>query len=123
MFEDTFYKEFIAELVNRISCTSYVFACKNRVTDFTIGNLWGMDKILPELKDDDKGESLLLVNSKKGKDLFEKIKDEMGYIKIENDLPYKLNHFANVPVNKNRTKFFKAVNEGKSVIRSMKKYM
>lgn len=82
-----------------------------------------MDKILPELKDDDKGESLLLVNSKKGKDLFEKIKDEMDYIKIENDLPYKLNHFANVPVNKNRAKFFKAVNEGKSVIKSMKKYV
>lgn len=78
---------------------------------------------MPELKDDDKGESLLLVNSEKGKKIFEKIQKEIDYTKIEGDLPYKLNHFANVPINKNRGKFFKAVNEGKSVIKSMKKYM
>ena len=120
--DGSYFKAFVSELINRISCYSCAFASKNRVTDFTIGDLWGIDKILPELKDDDKGESLLLVNSKKGKDLFEKIKDEMDYIKIENDLPYKFNHFANVPVNKNRDKFFKAVGEGKSVIKSMKKY-
>lgn len=39
----------------------------------------------------------------------------MDYTKIEGNLPYKLNYFANVPVNKNCAKFFKAVNEEKSV--------
>lgn len=64
---------------------------------------------MPELKDDDKGESLLLVNSEKGKKIFEKIQKEIDYTKIEGDLPYKLNHFANVQVNKNRAKFLKKV--------------
>ena len=44
----------------------------------------------------------------------------MDYTKIEGNLPYKLNHFANVPINKNRAKFFKTVNEGKSIIKGTK---
>lgn len=123
LYEDSYFYAFVNELINRISCYSCAFASEKRVTDFTIGDLWGIEKILPNLKDDDKGESLLLVNSEKGKKIFEQVKDEMDYIKIENDLPYKLNHFANVQINKNREKFFKAVNEGKSVIKSMQKYM
>ena len=122
LYEGSYFYTFVNELINRISCYSCVFASKNRVTDFTIADLWGIEKILTELKDDDKGGSLLLVNSEKDKKIFEKIKDEIDYKKIEGDLPYKLNHFANVPVNKNREKFFKAVEEEKSVIKSMKKY-
>ena len=66
--EETFFKAFTAELINRPSCYSWQFASYNRQSDITIGDFWGINKVLDNSEiDDDKGVSILLINTEKGK--------------------------------------------------------
>ena len=46
--------------------------------DVTIADCWGIEKIMPEM-DDNRGTSLLLVNTDKGEELFEKAKSAVTY--------------------------------------------
>ena len=108
----TFYKVFVAELINRPSCNVCVFASKNRISDFTIGDFWGIEKVKPNL-DYTKGVSLLIVNSEKGKKILNIFKDTTSiFEKIDIDIAAEYNHFSNVPAHKNRNKFFKGVENG-----------
>ena len=108
----TFYKVFVAELINRPSCNVCVFASKNRISDFTIGDFWGIEKVKPNL-DYTKGVSLLIVNSEKGKKILNIFKDTTSILeKIDIDIAAEYNHFSNVPAHKNRNKFFKGVENG-----------
>ena len=108
----TFYKVFVAELINRPSCNVCVFASKNRISDFTIGDFWGIEKVKPNL-DYTKGVSLLIVNSEKGKKILNLFKDTTSILeKIDIDIAAEYNHFSNVPAHKNRNKFFKGVENG-----------
>ena len=122
----TFYKVFVAELINRPSCTTCVFASKNRISDFTIGDFWGIEKVKPNL-DFTKGVSLLMVNSEKGRKLVNVFKENTSILeKVDLDLAAKYNHFSNVPVHKNRDKFFKDIDNGTitsdNIIYFMNKY-
>lgn len=56
------------------ACYNCKYANFNRVSDITIGDFWGIEKTMPEF-DDNKGVSLVLVNSEKGQRLFDSIKD------------------------------------------------
>lgn len=46
--------------------------------DITIADYWGIEKAAPEF-DDNKGVSLVLINNKKGKEVFDAIKDQMRW--------------------------------------------
>lgn len=59
-------------LFGRPSCEVCPFKNDNRVSDITIGDCWGFQKIAPEIYDD-KGLSSLIVHSAKGKFLFDSI--------------------------------------------------
>ena len=50
-----------------------------RVSDFTIGDYWGIDKAAPEFNDS-RGISLVLVRGKKGTELFDAIKSKIDFI-------------------------------------------
>lgn len=121
-FENSYYRAFASGLLGRPSCYDCKFVTLNRVSDFTIGDLWGNKKILPDFEDKDTGMSLLLVNTDKGRNLFDFIKDDIIYEKIDINEAFKYNHNKNVPMNKNRNKFFKEMNDGKNVIYLMNKY-
>lgn len=74
-YESQLYKKiFYSHLALRESCFTCEYATLNRVSDITIGDYWGIEKYHPEL-DDDKGTSLLIINSQKGKALFESLKN------------------------------------------------
>lgn len=119
--EATYYTAFVRELLGRPSCNSCKFATINRATDFTIGDLWGVEKIKPELSGT-QGISILTINSNNAEKIFEKIKKDMNYYEINKELAYSCNHYKNVPVNKNRDKFFEKIDSEKSIITLMKKY-
>ena len=101
-----FYEAFVSELFNRPSCHECQFASLKRVTDFTIGDLWGVEKILPEYKDNNTGISLLLVNSNKGLNIFNSIKNNIEYKEVDYEKAFECNHKTNVPPHKNRKLFF-----------------
>lgn len=68
------------ELFNRLysvrySCSNCPFANMKRVGDLTIGDFWGWDRVYNEFNDN-KGVSLVLVNTLKGEALFQAIKEQ-----------------------------------------------
>lgn len=60
----------------RDACFSCPFYQIPRVSDFTIGDLWGAENFAPEMTDG-RGISLILLNSEKGKRLFPEIQKWM----------------------------------------------
>ena len=112
-FEDaTYYKAFIAELINRPSCSACRFCGPKRYSDFSIGDLWGIDKIDSTIEDNDTGISLLNVNTEKGFKILDKIKAELYLKEVDTNLAFSYNHHQNVPIHKNRDKFFKEISNG-----------
>ena len=72
-FTFAFYKH----IMFRQSCGICHFCNTKRPSDITIADFWGWEKTDPNINVDDKGVSLILVNTEKGKHLFEAVKDDM----------------------------------------------
>ena len=77
--KDRFMELFISEYPLRESCFSCAFKDHKSAGDLTLGDFWGVDSIFPNL-DDDKGVSLVLVNTEKGCALFDHISDQITRI-------------------------------------------
>ena len=67
-----------SNLYIRPCCGNCCFKGAPRKSDVTFADFWGVDKSL----DDDKGTSLLLINSKKGKEYFNKIKENVFFTEV-----------------------------------------
>jgi len=62
--------------ISRPSCFNCKFTNLDRPADFTLADFWGINNILPEFNDN-KGVSLLLVNSSKGAEVLEACKKDI----------------------------------------------
>ena len=124
--EDSYYKAFVTELINRPSCSDCRFCGTSRYSDFTIGDMWGIDKIDPSIKDDDTGISLFCVNTKKGHNILKKISDDLFLKEVDTELAFSYNHHKNVPVHPKRDEFFQGIANGTinetNIIKYMKAY-
>ncbi len=71
-YENTFMRGFLSDIYLRPSC--YECKCKNGVnhSDLTIGDYWAA-RVTDQDFDDDKGLGLVLVNTAKGKEYFDKL--------------------------------------------------
>ena len=74
--ESLFMKLFVGGYINRVSCASCQFKGYRRVSDLTIGDFWGIWDIAPEM-DDNKGTSVVLVQSQQGAALLEQISNQL----------------------------------------------
>lgn len=74
VYSDLFYKH----IMFRPSCANCHFANLNRVGDITLGDFWGIERH-NAMFNDNKGVSLILINSSKGEELFESAKQELNY--------------------------------------------
>lgn len=72
-FTDLFYKH----IMLRPSCGNCHFCNTTRPSDITIADFWGWEKSNPKFNKDDKGVSLLLINTEKGKRLFSAIDESL----------------------------------------------
>lgn len=81
-FFDPYYSAFLYCKTYRESCYECKFANKNRVSDITLADYWGIQKFHPEFFDEN-GVSLVLVNTEKGKKYLEKIKDKLEIIESD----------------------------------------
>lgn len=79
--DDLFMKIFLSDIALRDSCYECKFKTKYRNSDILIADFWGIEEVFPEMNDE-KGISLVIVNSKKGKELFEEIKEKLKYKKV-----------------------------------------
>lgn len=70
-------REFLKGTIFRKNCYNCKYARDVRVSDITIGDFWGLDKNSKIYDDEKKGISLILINTAKGMNLFEKVNGEM----------------------------------------------
>lgn len=75
----TFYQP----IMFRHSCGVCHFTNFQRPSDITIGDFWGWERVSPTFNEDNKGVSLVLLNSVKGRRLFHQVKDELDYISTD----------------------------------------
>lgn len=80
--DDLFMQAFLHDLCLRPSCYQCAFKKINRVSDITVADFWGVNKVCPEM-DDDKGTSLVLVHSEKGSRIFCQISENMKWREVD----------------------------------------
>ena len=109
--KNCYMKLFVKNLSLRISCYSCQYRTLSRESDITLGDYWGIEKQHPEM-DDDNGTSLILVHTEKGQKLFETIKNNIIYKKVDAENSVKFNSCAikSTPNNPNRENFFSDLN-------------
>lgn len=97
----------------RPSCFNCKFRGVDRVSDFTLGDFWGVKYYNKQL-DDNKGTSYVMVNSEKGKDLLLQAKQHMAITKIDLDISEYSNKYNYRVISNpslgdelNRSKFYK----------------
>lgn len=74
--ESLYMRLFVDGYISRKSCENCKFKGYSRVSDITLGDFWGIWDIAPEM-DDDKGTSVVLIQSARGAEIIENIKDKL----------------------------------------------
>ncbi len=90
MFTYLFYQH----VMFRHSCGKCHFCNIRRPSDITIADFWGWEKTDSNFNKDDKGVSLVLVNTEKGRRLFMAVKEDLNVIpaELENCMQPNLKH-------------------------------
>lgn len=81
--ESIFAYLFYQHIMFRHSCGKCHFCNTKRPSDITIADFWGWEKTDLNLNKDNKGVSLVLVNTEKGRRLFETAKKDLNVIPAE----------------------------------------
>lgn len=121
--EDLYLKAFLSDICLRPSCYACRFKKVNRVSDITVADFWGIEKILPEM-DDDKGTSLVMIHSDKGQQMLDKIAEKVIYQEVDFNVVPKTNPamVKSAKIHFNREKFFAELEE-KSFDTLVEKYV
>ena len=80
--QETYMRLFLNNVSIRPSCADCAFNNKHSLADITIADYWGVDKQFPEF-DDDKGVTLVLINTVKGQQLFDDVKSAASLISTD----------------------------------------
>lgn len=112
VFEDPYMQAFLQNICLRPSCTQCHFKKLNRVSDLTLADFWGIEQVLPEM-DDDRGTSLVLIHSEKGKAAFDAVAARMDYKEISAAEALRFNSAATASVapHPEREAFFRQLDE------------
>ena len=113
---DLFMKGFLQDVYLRPSCYNCKFKKINRISDITVADFWGIENILPKM-DDDKGTSLVVIHSEKGKQLFDKLSETMiiNEVDLNEAIKYNSSMIRSVKCNEKRNSFFAELNSGKEL--------
>lgn len=79
---DPYMQGFIQDLYLRASCYCCPFKGIERKSDITLGDYWGGGKIHPDM-DDDKGISLVLVHTDKGREIFGEVQKSLMWSRTD----------------------------------------
>lgn len=88
---------FMKGMISRESCYSCKFSQKKRVSDFTLGDFWGVREVFPDMKDAAKGVSMLFANTEKSRDFLANIQESVVLQSCPVDEVAARNHNLNHP--------------------------
>ena len=111
--KNNYMKIFLWDLALRQSCYNCKFKLGNKYSDITLGDFWGIENKPEIIEDDDKGISAIILNTIKGKKIFEENKEKIVYKRCQIEDILKVNTALNTSVElpKNRENFFKNIDE------------
>mgnify|MGYP005857152257 CR=1 FL=1 len=120
---DLYMRAFLKDVCLRPSCYDCKFKTLNRQSDITLADFWGIQNILPQM-DDDKGTSLIFINSMVGQTMFKNIKHKIVFKQVDINEAVKYNPAAikSVKNNPKRKDFLKKINKDEPFDRLVKKY-
>ena len=107
---DKYSIAFLNSLTYTENCYSCQYACKERVSDLTLGDSWGSELSMDEQK---KGVSLVLCQTKKGNRLLQMADTHLEKVDIEKAIAnnHQLSHPSVMP--KRRNEFYKRLSNHK----------
>ncbi|WP_408072186.1 Coenzyme F420 hydrogenase/dehydrogenase, beta subunit C-terminal domain [Butyrivibrio sp. JL13D10] len=114
--KNVYMSMFLRNFILRPSCYDCKFKSLDRDSDITIGDAWGIEKILPEF-DDDKGVSVIMLRTDKGAALFDGISQYITYENVDIDkiLPKDSDARKSVDMPDGRALFFFLLKRGGSI--------
>lgn len=111
---DTFLRGFLSELYNRRSCHQCAAREGRSGADVTLADYWRVHETFPQL-DDDKGTSLVLVHTEKGRVLWQSLAGQVEAVASTLTDAVRTNPsiVRSAPPSPKRAKFFKSLAKGK----------
>lgn len=110
--KNLYLRGFHNNLFYRKSCTVCKFANPLRYADITIADCWGIEKINPNI-DVHQGESMVVVNTKKGLNLWNNIQEQVEILELDLNFAIQSNEQFRKPtsVHINRDAFYKSLDK------------
>ena len=105
--QEPYMRLFLNNIIIRPSCGNCAFNNKRSLADITIADYWGIDKQFPEF-DDDKGVTLVIVNTETGQTIFDSIRNKAEVITtdFEKGAEFNLAVAKSLPLHRKRGYFF-----------------
>jgi coenzyme F420-reducing hydrogenase beta subunit len=121
--KDIYMQGFLRDLYLRPSCYACRFKTLKRLSDITLADFWGIQNVLPSF-DDDKGTSLVLVNSPKGKAMFENVVTQLTWqeVDVSQAISYNSSAVKSVAMNPKRDAFFAELDKNEDICVLIEKY-
>ena len=109
-WKDPYMKAFLRNYILRPSCYDCRSKSLYRSSDITLADFWGIESMDPSL-DDDKGTSLVFINTKKGENLFANILENIirREVDVLNAVQYNPSAYKSVQWTRERETFMKEV--------------
>jgi coenzyme F420-reducing hydrogenase beta subunit len=106
--ENPFFSSYLLHITYRPSCFTCPFRRVRRVSDITIADCWGIDKVNPSF-DDDKGCTTLILQSNKGENIFNEIKISLNIASYSVGAVLEHNPYIRKPIScpSTRRKFYR----------------
>lgn len=104
--KDPFMRVFLDDLCLRPCCYNCSFKTQERLSDITLADFWGVENVLPNM-DDNRGTSIVIINSFRGVEYFKQIIKSIKYETFEYNQIVKYNYsFLNSAKEPNNRKIF-----------------
>ena len=121
--DEIFISLFRQDMTLRPSCYNCPARNGRSGSDITLADLWSVHKVAPHM-DDDKGASLVLLNSERGKALFETLEiEEICKVDPSEAMTENGGFATAVQMPQKREEFFKGVHSTKNLLKYMKGYV
>ena len=120
--KDLYMKAFIQNLILTDSCYNCKFKKKDRNSDITLADFWGISKMDKSINSRN-GVSLVIINTQKGNELLEILKKKctVKEVNLDDAIRYNQAYIKSANINNNRDAFFREVEED-NIKRKLKKY-
>lgn len=118
--ENHYMRAFLCNMILRPSCHSCKSKSGRSQSDITIADFWGIQNVLSDM-DDDKGTSLVLLNTSKGRLVVNRLNMKSAPVELQKAIKENVCWNESVHPHPKRTHFFNHLERSKSIVKLIDK--